>query len=72
MTVNENERITDFIIRYEKIFTRDECRDIIKHIDFFDDIMEAGKVNPRYFLKDGLHFNENGYNVLKNHLKPHL
>ena len=44
----------------------------LKHIDFFDDIMEAGKVNPRYFLQDGLHFNENGYNVLKNHLKPHL
>jgi len=37
MTVNENERITDFIIRYEKIFSRDECRDIIKHIDFFDE-----------------------------------
>ena len=44
----------------------------LKHIDFFDDIMEAGKINPRYFLQDGLHFNENGYNVLKNHLKPHL
>ena len=44
----------------------------LKHIDFFDDIMEVGKINPRYFLQDGLHFNENGYSVLKNHLKPHL
>jgi len=44
----------------------------LKHIDFFDDIMQAGKVNPHYFLQDGLHFNKNGYNVLKNHLKPHL
>ena len=46
--------------------------DFLKHIDFFDDIMHAGKVNPHYFLQDGLHFNKNGYNVLKNHLKPHL
>ena len=30
---------------------------------FFDDIMEAGKINPHYFLQDGLHFNENGYIV---------
>ena len=33
----ENDRMTDFIIRYKKIFTRDECRDIIEHIEFFDE-----------------------------------
>ena len=33
----ENNRITDFIIRYKKIFTREECRDIIQHIEFFDE-----------------------------------
>ena len=33
----ENDRLTDFIIRYKKIFTRDECRDIIEHIEFFDE-----------------------------------
>ena len=28
--------ITNFISRYEKVFTRQECRDLIEEIDFFD------------------------------------
>ena len=32
--MTDNNRITDFIIRYEKVFSRDECRDVIERIDF--------------------------------------
>ena len=37
MEKNENDRKTDFIVRYEKILTREQCRDVIKDIDFFDE-----------------------------------
>ena len=37
MANNENDRMTDFIIRYKKAFTREECREIIEHIDFLGD-----------------------------------
>ena len=37
MANNENDRMTDFIIRYKKAFTREECRQIIEHIDFLDE-----------------------------------
>ena len=37
MENKSNDRVTDFIIRYEKAFTRQECRDIIEQIDFFDE-----------------------------------
>ena len=37
MESKSNDRITDFIIRYEKIFTRAECRELIEKIDFYDD-----------------------------------
>ena len=37
MSDKGNDRITDFIIRYEKIFTREECRQLIEKIDFYDD-----------------------------------
>ena len=33
----ENNRVTDFIIRYKNIFSRQECREIIELIDFFDE-----------------------------------
>ncbi len=45
---------------------------LLKQIDFFDVFMQSGKVNPHYYLQDGLHLNASGYNVLKNYLKPHL
>ena len=35
--MTDSNRITDFIIRYEKIFTRDECRDVIERIEFLDE-----------------------------------
>lgn len=35
--MTDSNRITDFIIRYEKIFTRDECRNLIEKIDFLDE-----------------------------------
>ena len=35
--MSDSNRITDFIIRYEKIFTRDECRDVIERIEFLDE-----------------------------------
>ena len=35
--MTDSSRITDFIIRYEKIFTRDECRQLIEKIDFLDE-----------------------------------
>ena len=35
--MTDNNRITDFIIRYEKVFSRDECRDVIERIDFLDE-----------------------------------
>ena len=34
MESKSNDRITDFIIRYKKVFTRQECRDIIEQIEF--------------------------------------
>ena len=37
MENKSNDRLTDFIIRYEKVFSRQECRDIIEHIEFFDE-----------------------------------
>ena len=37
MANNDNDRMTDFIIRYKKAFTREECRQIIEHIDFLDE-----------------------------------
>ena len=37
MEKNENDRKTDFIVRNEKILTREQCRDVIKDIDFFDE-----------------------------------
>ena len=33
----ENNRVTDFIIRYKNIFSRNECREIIELIDFFSE-----------------------------------
>ena len=44
MEKKDNNRITDFIIRYEKVLTREECREIIKHIDFFDEKLEKSKI----------------------------
>ena len=35
--MTDSNRITDFIIRYEKIFTRDECHNLIEKIDFLDE-----------------------------------
>ena len=49
-----------------------ETKTFLKQIDFFDDLMEGGKVNQDYFLQDGLHLNAKGYNVLKKKLKPYL
>ena len=51
MSEKVNERITDFIIRYEEIFTRDECRHIIERIDFFDEnaMLFPQPVNNRIF-----------------------
>tara|TARA_B100000424_G_C22937492_1_gene498816 strand:- start:490 stop:1089 length:600 start_codon:yes stop_codon:yes gene_type:complete len=46
MTAKENERITDFIIRYEKIFSRDECRELIETIDFYDENCLLFPQNP--------------------------
>ena len=33
MSDKSNDRITDFIIRYEEVFTRAECRELIEKID---------------------------------------
>ena len=51
MSEKVNERITDFIIRYEEIFTRDECRNIIERIDFLDEnaMLFPQPVNNRIF-----------------------
>ena len=49
-----------------------ETKTFLKQIDFFDDLMEGGKVNQDYFLQDGLHLNTKGYHVLKKKLKPYL
>ena len=42
-------RITDFIIRYNNIFSRQECRDLIEIIDFFDEnsILHPQKLDNR-------------------------
>ena len=49
MESKSNDRVTDFIIRYEKIFTREECRKIIETIDFFEDnsLLFSQKLNNR-------------------------
>ena len=47
----ENNRITDFIIRYKNVFTREECREIIELIDFFSEnsLLFPQKLNNRPF-----------------------
>lgn len=44
----------------------------LEQVDFFDALMRDDNVNPQYLLQDGLHLNEQGYKVLKNHLLPYL
>jgi len=56
----ENERITDFIIRYKEVLSRDDCREIIKQIDFFDEnsILFPQEVGNRNFQ------DQDAFNVL--------
>ena len=44
----------------------------LKQIDFYHTLLNDGKVDPQYFLKDGLHLNKKGYKILRNALKPHF
>ena len=44
----------------------------LKQIDFYHTLLNDGKVDPQYFLQDGLHLNKKGYKILRNALKPHF
>ena len=35
-------------------------------LDFFDKFFKNGKLSKKYFLQDGLHLNDNGYQILQN------
>ena len=57
--MTDNNRITDFIIRYEKIFTRDECRNLIEKIDFLD---ENAMLFPPH-LEDRIYVDQDASNI---------
>ena len=43
------------------------------YIDVWDDmLLKNGKADPNLFVEDGLHMNENGYQIWKNLVKPSL
>ncbi len=44
----------------------------VHQIDFFELLIENNKIKKSYFLKDGLHLNENGYSILKKTVKEAL
>ena len=44
----------------------------LKQVDFFDALMDGEAVKRQFLLQDGLHLNTDGYEILKNHLKPYL
>ena len=35
-------------------------------------LLKNGKADPNLFVEDGLHMNENGYQIWKNLVKPYL
>lgn len=45
---------------------------LLAQIHYVDEIIGTGGVNQEFFLQDGLHFNEKGYELLKNYLKAHF
>ena len=49
-----------------------ESNTFLKQIDFFDSFMLNGEVDPKYFLRDGLHLNEKGYEVIRNILQAQI
>ena len=49
-----------------------ESNTFLKQIDFFDSFILNGEVDPKYFLRDGLHLNEKGYEVVRNILHAQI
>ena len=57
--MTDNNRITDFIIRYEEVFSRDECRNLIEKIDFLD---ENAMLFPPH-LEDRIYVDQDASNI---------
>ena len=49
-----------------------EKTDFVRQIDFFNALMKDGMPNRQYFLRDGLHLNAHGYNVIKKYIKDYI
>ena len=49
-----------------------EKTDFVRQIDFFNALLKDGMPNRQYFLRDGLHLNAHGYNVIKKYIKDYI
>ena len=53
-----------------KNYIQSNCENI-KYIDVYEDLLFNGLLNPEYY-SDGLHLNNNGYELITHKLKKNL